>query len=89
MRKLLVVSAILAVSVMLFVFPVMAHVHPLVPADECALGNGAGNTASPENGDNGQDFIGTGFIPGVNPGGASVGLPGHGVATATAVCANA
>jgi len=73
----------------LYAVSVSAHVHPLVPADECALGDGAGNTASPQNGDNGQQFIGTGFIPGVNPGKADVGLPGPGVEPATDNCANA
>ena len=74
---------------LLSVAVVSAHVHPLVPADECAKGAGAGNTANPQYGANGQQFIGTGFIPAVNPGKANVGLPGPGVGPATDNCANA
>ncbi len=38
------------------VTPAYAHIHPLVPADECSAdsGSGAGNTAQPQNGDNGD-----------------------------------
>lgn len=77
----------------------MAHVHPLVPF-ECAKGAGAGNTADPENDGVGQIFIGTGVIPLVNPGEATLplspvdrpsGIPigGPGVGPATLNCANA
>ena len=90
--KLLIISiAVLALSV----FTVSAHIHPLVPANECALGPGAGNTADPQNRDsggvgNGQKFIVfPNFIPNDNPGKADVSLLGPGVKPATANCANA
>jgi len=88
-KKIALVTLALFGSLMLSISPVFAHVHPLVPANECGLGDGAGNTAKPQNGENGQDFIGTGFIPGVNPGKANVGLLGPGVGPATSNCANA
>ena len=66
----------------------LAHVHPMVPADECAGTAGAGNTAAgvsdhtdwhPENG---------GFIPTANPGSADPQSNGNhsGVGIATANC---
>jgi len=60
----------------------LAHVHPLVPADEIAPADGAANEAEPKNGENGQQFI-PGFIPEANPGKADLDLPGPGVAPAT------
>jgi len=98
--KLILASLALVVSALLMVTPVLAHVHPLVPF-ECANGPGAGNTASPQNGGNGQQFIGTGVIPLVNPGEAELPLSpvdrpsddipigGPGVEPATDNCANA
>ncbi len=71
----------------------LAHVHPFVPADECALGGGAGNTSDPANdenpgqGGNGQDFI-PGLIPTDNPGNANLGNIGAGNGPATGNCAN-
>ena len=67
----LALTALLALG---FAFPVAAHVHPIVPADECASPNAndhPGNNAQPRNGDNGQQFI-PGFIPEANPGNADL-----------------
>lgn len=97
-NKITLFVSIFAVTLLLGVTLVLAHVHPLVPADECALGDGAGNTALPQNGDNGQQFN-PGLIPVDNPWKAegskgAVGVPaifsgGPGVGPATSNCANA
>lgn len=55
--KVTLFLAVLAVTALLGVTSVLAHIHPTVPADECALGNGAGNTAQPQNGANGSPPI--------------------------------
>jgi len=95
MNKIFVLSSLFVITALLSVMPVMAHVHPLVPADECGLGDGAGNTSDPQNGVNGQQFIGRGqFIPTANPGVANdnafaffTGPAGNGVGPAKDHCA--
>ena len=101
MTKLLVASAIglLAAVAILGVAGTgtsLAHVHPFIGADECAVGDGAGNEADPANdenpgeGDNGQDFI-PGLVPRDNPGGADdvvdFTAPNPGVEPSTENCA--
>ena len=100
-KKLTIFLSVFTVTALLGVTSVLAHVHPLVPF-ECAEGDGAGNTADPQNDGVGQTFVGPGlgFIPHVNPGSASLPLSpvdrpsdipigGPGVETATGNCKNA
>ena len=92
-RMLIVTLGISAVIALMLasMTPTFAHVHALVPANECAPGApgadtpgrfnvGAGNEADPANRDNGvgQMFFMGGqgfFIPEDNPGGAVLPFP--------------
>jgi len=87
MKKLFLLSTVFVVSALLSMMPVMAHVHPTVPANECANGAGAGNTASPQNGANGNTPL-PGLILNNNPSAVDGSEVGPGVASATARCAN-
>ena len=80
MRKFLLILAVTALMVVP-VSPALAHVHPIVPADECALGDGAGNNAEPANGENGDPHV-PGFAPNVDKNGPA----GSGVDEATENC---
>lgn len=89
MRILLVIVMVLALA-LLSVTPAFAHVHPTVPADECSAesGSGAGNTAGPQNGDNGNPPL-PGLILDNTPSAVDGTEEGPGVDDATGNCENA
>ena len=80
--KVLIMLAVILLA-MASIAPASAHVHPIVPADECGLGDGAGNNAQPANGDHGDPAV-PGFAPNVDPRGPA----GSGVDTAKDNCKN-
>jgi len=86
--KVTIFLAVFAVSALLGVTSVLAHIHPLVPADECASGRGAGNTAQPQNGDNGNPPV-PGLIFINVPAPLNPFAPNSGVGPATDHCAKA
>lgn len=85
--KIILASLILMTTVMFSISPVLAHIHPLVPADECGLGDGAGNTSQPNNNDNANPPV-PGLILGNVPAPIDKFFVGPGVAPATAHCTN-
>jgi len=87
-NKIILASMLMIVAVAFTVSPVMAHVHPTVPADECALGSGAGNTATRANGANGSPPI-PGLVLENTPSVVDGTADGPGVGPATDNCANA
>ena len=89
-KKQVVVISMVSVLMMVFAAPALAHLHPYVPANDCASSFKAGNTAMPMNGANGQQFIGAGVNPAANPGKAEMHnnffATNPGVSKATANC---
>ena len=86
MRKLLLIVTVLALMLSVAA-PVLAHVHPPVPADECSAVGGslAGNTASPENNENGKPPL-PGLILNNTPSAVDGGAEGPGVDNAKDNC---
>lgn len=86
MRKKILAIVFAGAFAVGMVTPALAHVHPTVPANECAAtADGPGNEAAPQNGANGNPPL-PGLILNNTPSAVDGGAEGPGVDNATAGC---